>query len=104
MSARLHTGAPGGWSPLAAHAPGADRCGARPVRRASGDLLARRRRRGPEGLSLDPPCEVGVGRFGGGRGFGWLRAWVWCRSRWVRLVLVGWLGGWVWVAAGRGVW
>ena len=48
--ARLHNGAPGGWSALAARAPGADRCGAQPVRRAAGQV-ARRRRRGPEGLS-----------------------------------------------------
>jgi hypothetical protein len=34
--ARLHTGAPGGWPRFAPRAPGADRCGARPVRRAAG--------------------------------------------------------------------
>src|SRR5437764_2919727 len=33
--ARLRTGAPGGWPALAARAPGADRCGAEPVRRAA---------------------------------------------------------------------
>jgi hypothetical protein len=38
--ARLHTGAPGGWPALAARAPGADRCGARPVRRAAGTARA----------------------------------------------------------------
>jgi hypothetical protein len=32
----LHTGAPGGWLALAVRAPGADRCGAWPVRRAAG--------------------------------------------------------------------
>jgi hypothetical protein len=30
---RLHTGAPGGWRPLATRALGVDRCGSRPVRR-----------------------------------------------------------------------
>ena len=48
--ARLHTGAPGGWPAFAVRAPGADRCGAEPVRRAAGTGVARRRRRGPEGL------------------------------------------------------
>ena len=38
--ARLHTGAPGGWPALAARAPGADRCGAEPVRRAAGTTRA----------------------------------------------------------------
>jgi len=33
---RDHTGAPGGWPALAARAPGTDRCGVRPVRRADG--------------------------------------------------------------------
>src|SRR5215468_4745090 len=37
---RLHTGAPEGWPALAARAPGADRCGARPVRRAAGTARA----------------------------------------------------------------
>jgi hypothetical protein len=34
--ARLHTGAAGGWPALAARAPGADRCGAQPVRWVAG--------------------------------------------------------------------
>jgi hypothetical protein len=38
--ARLHTGAPGGWPALAARAPGADRCGPEPVRRAAGTTRA----------------------------------------------------------------
>jgi len=40
ISARLHTGAPGGWPALAARAPGADRCGAWPVCRAAGTARA----------------------------------------------------------------
>jgi hypothetical protein len=40
ISAWLDTGAPGGWPALAARAPGADRCGARPVRRAAGKTRA----------------------------------------------------------------
>ena len=38
--ARLHTGAPGGCPAFAVRAPGADRCGARPVRRAAGTACA----------------------------------------------------------------
>jgi hypothetical protein len=38
--ARLHSGASGGWPALAARAPGADRCGAEPVRRAAGTARA----------------------------------------------------------------
>jgi hypothetical protein len=37
---RFHTGAPGGWPALAARAPGADRYGAAPVRRAAGTTRA----------------------------------------------------------------
>jgi hypothetical protein len=40
--ARLHTGAPGGWPALATRAPSADRCGAQPVRRATGTGSFRR--------------------------------------------------------------
>ena len=46
--ARFHTGAPGGWPALAVRAPGADRCGAEPVRRAAGT-----------GRALTPPWPGG---------------------------------------------
>ncbi len=47
--ARLHTGAPGGWPALSARTPGADRAALSPYGGTRG-RLARRRRRGPEGL------------------------------------------------------
>jgi len=58
--ARLHTGATGGWLALAVRAPGADRCGAQPVRWAAGTAHAQTLTPSPSARCVPtaPPTSV----------------------------------------------